>query len=37
MNVLNYNEFTRNIEQWDPFLQKIDLSFFLDKNEYYIL
>lgn len=37
MNVLNYNEYTKNIEYWDPFTQKIDPSFFIDKKYYYIL
>jgi len=37
MNVLNYNAYTQNIQHWDPFTQKIELSFFQNKNEYYIL
>jgi len=37
MNVLNFNEYTKNIEYWDPFTQKIDSSFFIDKKTYYIL
>ena len=32
MNVLNYNEYTRNIEFWDPFTQKIDPLFFVNKK-----
>jgi hypothetical protein len=37
MNILNYNEYTRNIEFWDPFTQKIDSLFFVNKKNYYIL
>ena len=37
MNVLNFNEYTKNKEYWDPFTQKIEPSFFIDKKYYYIL
>jgi hypothetical protein len=37
MNILNFNEYTKNIPFWNPFSQKIEPSFFIDKNYYYIL
>lgn len=37
MNILNFNEFTKNLNYWDPFSQKIEQSFFTDKKYYYIL
>jgi len=37
MSVLNFNEFTSKTEYWDPFTKRIEPSFFIDKNYYYIL
>lgn len=37
MNILNFNEYTKNKEYWDPFTQKMNPSFFFDKKFYYIL
>ena len=37
MNILNFNEYTKNKEYWDPFTQKMKPSFFKDKKTYYIL
>lgn len=37
MNILNFNEFTKNLDYWDPSTQKINPSFFFDIKNYYIL
>ena len=36
-NIINYNEITRNIEHWNPYEQYIDISFFDNKTQYFIL
>ena len=36
-NILNYNEITRNIEHQNPYEQYLDLSFFHEKTQYFIL
>ena len=36
-NIINFNEYTKNIEHWNPFEQNIDISFFNNKLYYFIL
>lgn len=36
-NIINYNEYTRDIEHWNPYEQIIDISFLQNKYRYFIL
>jgi len=37
LDIINYNEYTRNIKHWNPYEDKIDLSFFKNNKQCYIL
>ncbi len=35
--IYNYNEYTKNIEHWNPYIEKLEISFFENKKNYFIL
>jgi hypothetical protein len=37
INIINYNNNTKHIEHWNPYLENIDISFFGNKSFYFIL